>query len=116
MSTTHKHLAHALPADIWSTADAGNHLQDNGVPLDMVAFEAENDRRAWFALEAVTTYAKRTGIYTGESIFVAIQDLLGDLMHLFDALRAVDEDYARDIDAALDYARTAYLAEVNGQP
>jgi hypothetical protein len=52
----------------------------------------DNTRRAGFALAALSAYADRTGGLAGEPVEQKMVDLLGDLMHLADALW-MDFDY-----------------------
>lgn len=79
----------------------------------------DNIVRAKYAAEALRAYAKETGIYSGESMFLALNDLLNDMRHLLD-FAAVDEDsdapdgYPTDIvDSVLK--STNYEAEIRGE-
>lgn len=101
--------------EVFTATEALDALPDTGIALDLVAPREENERRAHFAATAVHAYARKTGVASGESVFLAISDLLNDLRHLLDALREVDEDegYPRTYDelAAKD---THYRAEIEG--
>jgi hypothetical protein len=78
----------------------------------------DNIKRAKFAVEAIRTYAKETGTYNGESIFLAISDLMNDLRHLLDFVATEDEEatdgYPTDLEvmAARDLH---YQAEIRGE-
>lgn len=79
----------------------------------------DNIKRAKFAAEAVRAYAKETGIYDGESIFLAMTDLMNDLRHLLD-FAAVDEDHEASDGYPVDlvdmaYRDTNYEAEIRGE-
>ncbi len=80
--------------------------------------QADNTTRAMFACAAVQAYAKETGV-GGESPYLAITDLLGDLMHLVDALNngenPDDDNYKGEFTTVLENAYRHYDAEVHGE-
>jgi hypothetical protein len=65
-------------------------------PLDGDDPIADNISRAQRAAEGVRGYAKQDGIYSGESIFLAISDFMNDLRHLLDFVALDDEAEAAD--------------------
>lgn len=79
---------------------------------------ADNIRRAKRAAEGVRAYAKEDGIYAGESIFLAISDMMNDLRHLLDFVREADDDaldgYPNDLEA-LAGKDMHYQAEIRGE-
>ena len=56
----------------------------------------DNIKRAKFAAEAVRAYAKETGTYQGETVLLAISDLMNDLRHLLDYIGLAEDDDATD--------------------
>lgn len=80
---------------------------------------ADNISRAQRAAEGVRGYAKRDGIYEGESIFLAISDFMNDLRHLLDFVALDDEaeaadGYPTDIES-LAGRDLHYEAEIRGE-
>lgn len=76
---------------------------------------ADNIWRAQRAAEAVRGYARQDGLFTGESVFLALGDMMNDLRHLLDFVAGGDGDgYPADFDelAARDYH---YQAEIRGE-
>lgn len=59
---------------------------------------ADNIWRAQRAAEAVRGYAQQDAIFTGESVFLAISDMMNDLRHLLDFV-AIDLGDSGDPDA-----------------
>lgn len=112
-----QYRARPVAATVFSASDALDALPDTGIGLDLIAPREENERRAHFAATAVHAYAQKTGVASGESVFLAISDLMGDLQHLLDALRDVDEDegYARDVDSLVASGSVHYEAEIRGE-
>jgi hypothetical protein len=110
----------ARPVDkaVFSATDALDALPDTGIPLHGIAPREENERRAHFAAKAVHHYAVTTGVASGESVFLAIGDLMGDLHHLLDALRAVEDDegHPRSMEELVDRGFRHYRPEISGQP
>lgn len=104
-----------ISADNFTAADVLAALPDTGIPLDIVDPQPENERRAHFAALAVHRYAEATGTATGESVFLVLSDLMGDLRHLLDALRDVESDgYPTTLPELADNGAGHYRAEVQG--
>lgn len=102
--------------EVHTAADVLAALPDTKIPLNMIAFREENERRAHFAATAVHAYAQQTGIATGESVFLAISDLMCDLRHLLDACRELEEDegYPRDLSELVEHGHDRYREEISG--
>lgn len=109
--------ARPIDPEAFSVTDVLNALPDTGIGLDMVAPREENERRAHFAAYAVHAYAVKTGIASGESVFLAIADLMGDLHHLLDACRRLkrDEGYPREMEDLVDRGFRHYAPEIEGR-
>lgn len=85
---------------------------EDGTPSGI---EHDNTRRASFAADALLAYADRTfSGAVGEDFHTVIGDLLGDLMHLCDALVDANEDGRLDFDALVDRGRSHYTPELSG--
>lgn len=80
-----------------AVASAPAHIRDED-------YRDDNTARASFAAQALVTFVERAGENEMET---NISDLLGDLMHLCDALGI-------DFDEAVDDGRVYYEAEVEG--
>lgn len=111
-----EYRARPVASEVFTATDALDALPDTGISLDLVAPREENERRAHLAAKAIHTYACSTGIASGESVFLAIADFMGDLHHMLDALRDVEEDegYPRDIYELVEKGRKHYNAEIRG--
>lgn len=87
--------------------------------LDGVEPIGDNIKRAKFAAEALRAYAKETGVYEGESVFLALADFMNDVRHLLDFIGLTDESEAADgysTDLATLAARDLhYEAEIRGE-
>lgn len=97
-------------SEMWR--DRGSRSLDGVDPL------GDNITRAKFACEAIRAYAKETGVYEGESIFLAISDLMNDLRHLLDYAATDDPDVADGYPTTLPelVAKDVhYQAEIRGE-
>ena len=79
----------------------------------------DNIARAQRAAEAVRAYAKQDGIYAGETVYLALGDLMNDLRHLLDFVGLEDGGVAADgypTDLELLASRDVhYQAEIRGE-
>lgn len=79
---------------------------------------ADNISRAQRAAEGVRRYAEQDGIYTGESVFLAVSDMMNDLRHLLDFVREASDDAADGYPTTLDELAARdlhYQAEIRGE-
>lgn len=88
----------------------------DGPSLDNAVPYRDNMRRAAFAAEAIATYARRTGS-DGESLHLAVSDLLSDLRHLLDLASGTDDDdgYGRTLAELVESSAMHYEAEIRGE-
>lgn len=116
--TEPKYKATLLDSEVFTMEEVEKALDalDNGRTLDGADPIGDNHRRAHFAAIAMLAYAQKTGVATSETAFLAVQDFLGDLQHLLDAMAGLDEDdgYGRTLESLIDGASVHYEAEIRG--
>jgi hypothetical protein len=108
-------------------AEIGDSIEDIATALHDGPFDLQplltgddqhdNQMRAAFVAHGLLHYAHIVGTATGEPAETVIKDFLGDLRHLFDALRdanAEDNDADYDFESLLDRSEVNYTAEING--
>lgn len=104
--------------EVWSTQDVSERLWampstegslDGDDPIE------DNYARAGRAMKAVYAYAEQDGILEGESVRLAVSDLLSDLRHLLDFTRSIDDDgYPATLDELAESGRAHYDDEIRG--
>lgn len=92
------------PDDTWQLRLLAERF--NGRELDQVDHVLDNHTRASYGALAVFAMAEQTGALRQDPA-VSVTDLLGNVMHLADAIGA-------DFEALLGTARRRYLEELHG--
>lgn len=94
--------------DVVTALSVADRMLDGGSP------QADNVARASYAAAAVKAYGDAVGTAKHEEIRLVMQDMLGDLRHLCDAVASLDGEYPTDFDQLVEGGRLNYVDEVLG--
>lgn len=94
--------------DVATALHAADYILDGGDP------RADNVARASHAAAAVLAYGEAVGTGKTEEVRLVIQDMLGDLMHLCDAVASLHGEYPTTFAQLVEGGRLNYVDELRG--